>query len=177
MMAGNLRAVAEQGPALIHASNLHLQRNKTSMSLGDRTLEWWSAGAIAGAHVGGGTPSRPRPSARSATMSRPRTPLGACRPRSPGIAPSSTPAASPRLSRSPPPAHLRRLRLLPAGTGPARRDRRHRLPQGGRQAEEAGLTGVPAHPPRTGDGNPGDGVRPWRHGHHRGVGRRARVRR
>ncbi|MFD0474855.1 hypothetical protein ACFQ0B_46375 [Nonomuraea thailandensis] len=52
MMAGNLRAVAEQGPALIHASNLHLQRNKTFMSFGDQTLEWWSAGAIGGAHLG-----------------------------------------------------------------------------------------------------------------------------
>ncbi|MGC5014124.1 erythromycin esterase family protein [Streptosporangium sp. DT93] len=52
MMAANLRAVAEHGPALVFASNLHLQRNRSLMAFGDRTLEWWSAGAIAGAHLG-----------------------------------------------------------------------------------------------------------------------------
>ncbi|MER6946778.1 erythromycin esterase family protein [Nonomuraea sp. NPDC000554] len=52
MMAANLRAIAEQGPALVFASNLHLQRNKTLMPFGDQTLEWWSAGAIAEAHLG-----------------------------------------------------------------------------------------------------------------------------
>jgi erythromycin esterase-like protein len=52
MMAANLRAVAEQGPALVFASNLHLQRNKSLMPLGDQTLEWWSAGAIAETHLG-----------------------------------------------------------------------------------------------------------------------------
>ncbi|WP_283135820.1 erythromycin esterase family protein [Rhizohabitans arisaemae] len=52
MMAANLRAVAEHGPALVFASNLHLQRNKSVMSFGDRLLEWWSAGAITGAHLG-----------------------------------------------------------------------------------------------------------------------------
>ncbi|MBB6347967.1 erythromycin esterase family protein [Nonomuraea muscovyensis] len=52
MMAANLRAVAEQGPALVYSSNLHLQRNKTFMSFGDQTLEWWSAGAITGTHLG-----------------------------------------------------------------------------------------------------------------------------
>lgn len=52
MMAANLRAVAERGPALVFASNLHLQRNKSLMSFGDQTLEWWSAGAIAGTHLG-----------------------------------------------------------------------------------------------------------------------------
>ncbi|WP_214316514.1 erythromycin esterase family protein [Nonomuraea sediminis] len=52
MMAANLRAVAENGPALVFASNLHLQRNKTFMSFGDQQLEWWSAGAIAEAHLG-----------------------------------------------------------------------------------------------------------------------------
>ncbi|MBN6051548.1 erythromycin esterase family protein, partial [Nonomuraea sp. RK-328] len=52
MMAANLRAVAEQGPALVFASNLHLQRNKSLMSLGDQTLEWWSAGAIAATRLG-----------------------------------------------------------------------------------------------------------------------------
>ncbi|MGI5284471.1 erythromycin esterase family protein [Nonomuraea polychroma] len=52
MMAANLRAVAEHGPALVFSSNLHLQRNKSFMSFGDQLLEWWSAGAITGAHLG-----------------------------------------------------------------------------------------------------------------------------
>ncbi|MFF4197821.1 erythromycin esterase family protein [Nonomuraea sp. NPDC001831] len=52
MMAANLRAVAEHGPALVFSSNLHLQRDKTFMPFGDQRLEWWSAGAIAAAHLG-----------------------------------------------------------------------------------------------------------------------------
>ncbi|MEW9556396.1 erythromycin esterase family protein [Nonomuraea sp. NPDC050783] len=52
MMAANLRAVAEHGPALVFASNLHLQRNMSLMSLGEHRLEWWSAGAIAATHLG-----------------------------------------------------------------------------------------------------------------------------
>ncbi|MFB4303919.1 erythromycin esterase family protein [Actinomadura sp. NTSP31] len=52
MMADNLRAIAEQGPALVFASNLHLQRNKSVMPFGDQQLEWWSAGAIAGTYLG-----------------------------------------------------------------------------------------------------------------------------
>ncbi|MEV4359325.1 erythromycin esterase family protein [Nonomuraea sp. NPDC049625] len=52
-MAANLRAIAENGPALVFASNLHLQRNKTFMPFGDQQLEWWSAGAIAETHLGG----------------------------------------------------------------------------------------------------------------------------
>jgi erythromycin esterase-like protein len=52
MMAANLRAVAEHGPALVYGHNLHLQRNKSAMSFGDQRLEWWSAAAIAGAHLG-----------------------------------------------------------------------------------------------------------------------------
>lgn len=52
MMAANLRAVAEHGPALVFASNLHLQRNKSVMPFGDQSLEWWSAGAIAGTYLG-----------------------------------------------------------------------------------------------------------------------------
>lgn len=47
MMAANLCAIAEQGPALVFAHNLHLQRNVSLMSFGDQSLEWWSAGAIA----------------------------------------------------------------------------------------------------------------------------------
>lgn len=52
MMAANLRAVAGQGPALVFAHNLHLQRNKSLMRLGDLPLEWWSAAAITEAHLG-----------------------------------------------------------------------------------------------------------------------------
>ncbi|MEV0200659.1 erythromycin esterase family protein [Nonomuraea sp. NPDC050691] len=52
LMAANLRAVAEHGPALVFASNLHLQRNKSLMAFGDQRLEWWSAGAITAAHLG-----------------------------------------------------------------------------------------------------------------------------
>ncbi|GAA2153582.1 erythromycin esterase family protein [Actinomadura napierensis] len=52
MMADNLQAIAEQGPALVFASNLHLQRNKSVMPFGDQQLEWWSAGAIAGKYLG-----------------------------------------------------------------------------------------------------------------------------
>jgi hypothetical protein len=51
MMAANLRAVAEHGPALVFAHNLHLQRNKSFMPLGDQLLEWWSAGAITATHL------------------------------------------------------------------------------------------------------------------------------
>ncbi|SCF29958.1 Erythromycin esterase homolog [Micromonospora echinospora] len=52
MMAANLRAVATHGPALVYASNLHLQRNRSFMALGDQQLEWWSAGAIVATHLG-----------------------------------------------------------------------------------------------------------------------------
>ncbi|WP_285779053.1 erythromycin esterase family protein [Microtetraspora sp. NBRC 13810] len=52
MMAANLRAVAERGPALVFAHNLHLQRNESSMSFGDQMLGWWSAGAIIGTYLG-----------------------------------------------------------------------------------------------------------------------------
>ncbi|MEQ4715853.1 erythromycin esterase family protein [Nonomuraea sp. B19D2] len=52
MMAANLRAVAEHGPALVFSSNLHLQRNKSFMPFGDQLLEWWGAGAITGTHLG-----------------------------------------------------------------------------------------------------------------------------
>ncbi|MEU5861702.1 MULTISPECIES: erythromycin esterase family protein [unclassified Nonomuraea] len=52
MMAANLRAVARRGPALVFSSNLHLQRDRTSMQFGDQRLEWWSAGAIAATRLG-----------------------------------------------------------------------------------------------------------------------------
>ncbi|GAA3997663.1 erythromycin esterase family protein [Streptomyces plumbiresistens] len=53
MMADNLLAVAERGPALVHAHNSHLQREKSTMRMWDQPLlEWWSAGAIVSAHLG-----------------------------------------------------------------------------------------------------------------------------
>jgi erythromycin esterase-like protein len=52
MMAANLLAIAERGPALVHAHNGHLQRDKSSMQMGDLPLQWWSAGAIVSAQLG-----------------------------------------------------------------------------------------------------------------------------
>ena len=52
MMAGNLLALAERGPTMVHAHNAHLQRPKSSMRMGDLRPEWWSAGAIVGARLG-----------------------------------------------------------------------------------------------------------------------------
>ncbi|MER7209568.1 erythromycin esterase family protein [Streptosporangium sp. NPDC000239] len=52
MMAANLSAVAEHGPALVYASNLHLQRGESLMPFGERTLRWWGAGAITAARLG-----------------------------------------------------------------------------------------------------------------------------
>ncbi|WKV70313.1 erythromycin esterase family protein [Streptomyces sp. PCS3-D2] len=53
MMAENLLALARRGPTLVHAHNSHLQRGRSAMRMGDLPLEWWSAGAIASAHLGG----------------------------------------------------------------------------------------------------------------------------
>ncbi|MFD9866533.1 erythromycin esterase family protein [Streptomyces niveus] len=52
MMADNLLALAERGPVLVHAHNAHLQRDISSMRMGDMPLEWWSAGAIVSARLG-----------------------------------------------------------------------------------------------------------------------------
>jgi erythromycin esterase-like protein len=54
MMAANLLAIAELGPALVHAHNGHLQRDKSTMRMGGLPLEWWSAGAIVSAQLGEG---------------------------------------------------------------------------------------------------------------------------
>ncbi len=54
MMAHNLLALADRGPALIHAHNGHLQREKSSMRMGGTPLEWWSAGALVNARLGEG---------------------------------------------------------------------------------------------------------------------------
>jgi len=52
IMAANLLAIAERGPALVHAHNGHLQRDKSRMQMGHLPLEWWSAGAIVSAQLG-----------------------------------------------------------------------------------------------------------------------------
>ncbi|WP_446219403.1 erythromycin esterase family protein [Micromonospora sp. IBHARD004] len=54
MMAANLLAIAERSPTLVNAHNGHLQRNKSTMRMGNLPLEWWSAGAIVSAHLGDG---------------------------------------------------------------------------------------------------------------------------
>jgi erythromycin esterase-like protein len=54
MMAANLLALAERGPALVHAHNGHLQRDQSTMRMGDLPLAWWGAGAIVSAHLGEG---------------------------------------------------------------------------------------------------------------------------
>ena len=54
MMAANLLALAERGPALVNAQNSHLQRHRSTMSMwGHPRLEWWGAGALVSARLGG----------------------------------------------------------------------------------------------------------------------------
>ncbi|HEY9371915.1 erythromycin esterase family protein [Streptomyces sp.] len=52
MMADNLLAIADRAPALVHAHNGHLQRNKSTMRMGGRPVEWWGAGALVSAQLG-----------------------------------------------------------------------------------------------------------------------------
>jgi erythromycin esterase-like protein len=52
MMAHNLLAVAARGPALVHAHNSHLQREKSTMRMGGMPVAWWSAGALVSARLG-----------------------------------------------------------------------------------------------------------------------------
>lgn len=54
MMAANLLAVVERGPALVNAHNAHLQRHESSMRMGGLPVRWWSAGAIVSAQLGEG---------------------------------------------------------------------------------------------------------------------------
>ena len=54
MMADSLLALAARGPALVHAHNSHLQREKSTMRMGGMRLEWWSAGALVSARLGEG---------------------------------------------------------------------------------------------------------------------------
>jgi erythromycin esterase-like protein len=55
MMADNLKAIvehqAQRGPTLAFAHNLHLQKHPSRWHLAGQDLEWWSAGAIVGAHL------------------------------------------------------------------------------------------------------------------------------
>ncbi|MFB7448242.1 erythromycin esterase family protein [Streptomyces sp. NPDC056194] len=52
MMSRNLLALADRGPTFVYAHNSHLQREKSSMRMGGRPLEWWSAGALVDAELG-----------------------------------------------------------------------------------------------------------------------------
>ncbi|MFE7214897.1 erythromycin esterase family protein [Streptomyces sp. NPDC001698] len=52
MMAHNLLAVAARGPALVHAHNSHLQRERSTMQMWQGPVEWWSAGALVSAQLG-----------------------------------------------------------------------------------------------------------------------------
>lgn len=52
MMARNLLALTERGPVLAHAHNGHLQRHRSTMRMSGVPVHWWSAGAIASAHLG-----------------------------------------------------------------------------------------------------------------------------
>lgn len=53
MMAANLLALAERGPALVYAHNSHLQRSRSTMRMWDHPrLEWWGAGALVGSRLG-----------------------------------------------------------------------------------------------------------------------------
>ncbi|MFF9506905.1 erythromycin esterase family protein [Streptomyces sp. NPDC014724] len=54
MMAHNLLALAARGPALLHAHNSHLQREKSTMPTWNGPVEWWSAGALVSAQLGEG---------------------------------------------------------------------------------------------------------------------------
>jgi erythromycin esterase-like protein len=53
MMADNLLALGERRPTLVFAHNLHLQRHKSMMRMGELPLEWWGAGALVSARLDG----------------------------------------------------------------------------------------------------------------------------
>ncbi|MFC4907435.1 erythromycin esterase family protein [Actinomadura gamaensis] len=56
IMADNLDAIVRReerrGPTLVFAHNSHLKRDRSSMRMGGRRSEWWSAGAIVSCHLG-----------------------------------------------------------------------------------------------------------------------------
>ncbi|MFD2024774.1 erythromycin esterase family protein [Promicromonospora aerolata] len=54
MMAANLLALAERGPTLVNAHNSHLRRGQSTLRMWDHpVLEWWGAGALVSARLGG----------------------------------------------------------------------------------------------------------------------------
>ena len=53
MMADNLLSLAGRGPVLAFAHNAHFQREKSSMDMWQGPGEWWSAGALVSARIGG----------------------------------------------------------------------------------------------------------------------------
>ncbi|MYT28176.1 MULTISPECIES: erythromycin esterase family protein [unclassified Streptomyces] len=54
MMAHNLLAISTRGPALVHAQNSHLQREKSTMQMWQGSVQWWSAGALVSTRLGEG---------------------------------------------------------------------------------------------------------------------------
>ncbi|GHE90973.1 erythromycin esterase [Streptomyces longispororuber] len=52
MMAHNLLALADRGPALVHGHNAHFQRTMSAMRMGGAPVRWWSAGALVSARLG-----------------------------------------------------------------------------------------------------------------------------
>ncbi|MCI0385983.1 erythromycin esterase family protein [Streptomyces sp. CNQ085] len=52
MMAGNLLALADRGPVLVHGHNSHLQRGRSTVRMWEGPVEWWSAGALVSARLG-----------------------------------------------------------------------------------------------------------------------------
>ncbi|MFC9977863.1 erythromycin esterase family protein [Spirillospora sp. NPDC127200] len=52
MMAANLLALAERGPTLVNGHNSHFQRDKSTMRMSGRPVDWWSAGSIVSASLG-----------------------------------------------------------------------------------------------------------------------------
>jgi erythromycin esterase-like protein len=53
MMAANLLALADRRPTLAFAQTSHLQRQRSTIQLGPASSQWWSAGAITEARLGG----------------------------------------------------------------------------------------------------------------------------
>ncbi|MFP8940080.1 erythromycin esterase family protein [Streptomyces fenghuangensis] len=51
-MAGNLLALADRGPVLVHARNSHLQRGRSTMRMWQGSVEWWGAGALVSSRLG-----------------------------------------------------------------------------------------------------------------------------
>lgn len=52
MMADNLLALADRGPALANGQNAHFQRELSTMQMWQGPVRWWSAGALVSARLG-----------------------------------------------------------------------------------------------------------------------------